>query len=294
MAEPVQSMTGFASLEGEKDGVAWQFEARSVNGRGLDVRVRLPNGLERVEPELRRLVAATFRRGNVGLSLSLKSGEAVSARYSVNERQLGAYLDAIQAMAASGSVAAPRADGLLALKGVIETEVTDEAATVEPIVVEEAQRLVAALAAVRREEGAHIVPVVRGQLAEIDRLRAAIDAHPERSLEAIKERLERQIDDLVAHREGLSQERLHQEAALMATRADVREELDRLAAHIAAATKLFDEGGPIGRKLDFLCQEFNRETNTICSKAPHHAITALGLELKAVVEQVREQVQNLE
>ncbi|WP_108659817.1 YicC/YloC family endoribonuclease [Acuticoccus kandeliae] len=294
MGAPIQSMTGFASLEGEVNGFAYQFDARSVNGRSLDLRLRLPPGMERVEPELRRLVNTTFKRGSVSLSLSLKRGE-VATRYTVNQVQLDAYIEAIQALAASGSVAAPRADGLLALKGVIETATEEEEASVdEATIAALGAELLAALEVNRREEGARIAPIILDQLSEMDRLRVEIDAHPERTIAAIKARFDRQLSDLLAGREGISPERLHQEAALMATRVDVREELDRLSAHIAASRELLEEGGPVGRKLDFLCQEFNRETNTICSKAPHHAITALGLSLKAVVEQMREQVQNLE
>lgn len=289
---PVQSMTGFASREGEHESLAWQMDVRSVNGRSLDLRLRLPAGLERHEPELRRMIAATFRRGNIAFSLMLRRDEA-AARYSVNHEQLEAYLEAIQSLAASGSVAAPRADGLLNLKGVIEVSGDEDTALTGPALMEEVRALLGDLATDRQGEGARIVPVILGQLETMDQLRAEIDAHPERSVEAIKARIDRQIAELLAGH-ALAPERLHQEAALLATRADVREELDRLAAHIAASRELLAEGGPVGRKLDFLAQELNRETNTICAKSPHHAITALGLELKAAVEQMREQVQNLE
>jgi uncharacterized protein (TIGR00255 family) len=285
-------MTGFATVAGEAGGVAWSLDARSVNGRTLDLRLRLPTGLDRHEPELRRLVGAAFKRGSIALSLTVKRGET-AARYDVNHDQLAAYVDAIQGLAASGSVAAPRADGLLALRGVIDVAVEDETEALDAVMMEAAGSVVAALEAERREEGARLVPTILAQLEEMERLRLLIDGHPERALPAIKARLDRQLSELLEGH-GLSPERLHQEAALLATRADVREELDRLAVHIAAARALIEEGGPVGRKLDFLSQELNRETNTICSKAPHHAITALGLDLKAVVEQFREQVQNLE
>ena len=288
----VQSMTGFASREGEVDGLAYQLDARSVNGRSLDVRIRLPAGFERQEPELRKTVAAKFRRGSIAISLSVRRAETAT-RFTVNQEQLAAYIDAISELAASGSVAAPRADGLLALRGVIDGARDDEAAITFDLA-GEVGPLLDALEADRLEEGARIAPVILEQLDAMERLREAIDNSPERSLEVIRDRLAGQIDELLKGTNALNPERLHQEAALLATRADVREELDRLTAHIAAARGLIAEGGPIGRKLDFLAQEFNRETNTICSKAPHHAVTALGLELKAVVEQMREQVQNLE
>jgi len=291
-AGAVQSMTGFAGLEREAGGLRFLIEARSVNGRSLDVRLRLPSGHERHETELRRRIGAAFRRGSVTLTLTVRRAEAAT-RYSVNHDQLAAYVDAIQALAASGAVAAPRADGLLALRGVVETTADEDAAVPDEDLLAAADSVISALKENRRAEGARLVPVVEEQLSEMERLRAAVDAHPERALPAVRDRLRKQIEELLP-KEGLSAERLHQEAALMATRADVREELDRLAAHVAAARALLEDGGAIGRKLDFLAQEFNRETNTICAKAPHHAITALGLELKAVVERFREQVQNLE
>ncbi|GAB5375065.1 MAG: YicC family protein [Acuticoccus sp.] len=294
MNAAVQSMTGFASREGEVDGLAYQFDVRSVNGRSLDVRVRLPAGHERLEPEIRKKVAAVFKRGSISISLNARRSEA-GTRYAVNHDQLSAYIDAIQSLAECGSVAAPRADGLLGLRGVIESATDlDSDGGKEPDLSGEIEPLLAALEADRLAEGSRIAPMVLEQLAEMERLGAAIDAHPARALPAVKARLSEQIEGLLGGTKGLSEERLHQEAALLATRADIREELDRLTAHIAAARALFAEGGPIGRKLDFLAQEFNRETNTICSKAPHHEITALGLDLKAVVEQMREQVQNLQ
>jgi uncharacterized protein (TIGR00255 family) len=288
----VQSMTGFAAVDRELGTLACQLEARSVNARSLDVRVRLPSGHERHEPAVRRQVSAVFRRGTITIGVTLRRSEA-GGRYVVNHDQLAAYLDAIQKLAASGAVAAPRADGLLALKGVVENAADAAEEIAEEDLAAAVDALLTALAGNRIAEGERIVPLIRDQLAAMDRLREAIDAHPERSPAAIKERLGRQIAELLSG-QGLSEERLHQEAALMATRADVREELDRLAAHTAAARALLDEGGPVGRKLDFLAQELNRETNTICAKAPHHGVTALGLELKAAVEQMREQVQNLE
>ncbi len=285
-------MTGFASLDTEVSGTRIGLEARSVNHRGLDVRTRLPSGFEAADARLRKAISGAFKRGSVTVSMSLRR-VSEAQRYTVNREQLAVYIDEIQAMAASGAVAAPRADGLLALKGVVEATQEDEtelaAQALDGLFVE----LLSALADNRREEGARLAPVIAGHLDEMDRLRVAIEGSPERELPAIKARLQGQIAALLDGA-GLSEERLHQEAALLATRADIREELDRLSAHIEAARQLLVAGGPMGRKLDFLSQELNRETNTICSKAPHHTITALGLELKSVVEQFREQVQNLE
>ena len=289
---PVQSMTGFAEVEDTSGGLGYAMEARSVNGRALDVKLRLPAGHERHESELRRRIAAAFRRGSVTLTLTLRRADA-AARYAVNRDQLAAYLDAVLPLTAEGTAAPPRGDGLLALKGVIETTADDSAAVPGEALFETADAVLIALARNRRDEGARLAAVIGEQLDEMERLFRLVDAHPERAPEAIHARLSRQIIGLL-DKEGLDPARLHQEAALLATRADVREELDRLEAHVDAARSLLTEGGAVGRKLDFLAQEFNRETNTICSKAPHHAITALGLELKAVVERFREQVQNLE
>ncbi|MEM8854259.1 MAG: YicC/YloC family endoribonuclease [Pseudomonadota bacterium] len=292
-ASAIQSMTGYSSIEGEREGVSYVFEARSVNGRSLDIRIRLPHGLERFEPVLRKAVTGLFRRGNVTVSLTVRGAES-TARYKVNHEQIGTYLLAIQDLAASGSVAAPRADGLLALKGVIEGMSDDDTDIVAPVVEGEAAQLFDGLLKDRTAEGERIAPLIGEFLARMDTLRHDIESHPERGTERVRARLDRQVSDLVAGNHGLSVERLHQEAVILATRADVREELDRLTAHIDAARALLAEGGPVGRKLDFLAQELTRETNTICAKSPHHAVTALGLELKATVEQMREQVQNLE
>ncbi|MEM7696286.1 MAG: YicC/YloC family endoribonuclease [Pseudomonadota bacterium] len=284
-------MTGFFSVEAVEGAATLVLDARSVNNRGLDVRLRLPSGYERQEAPLRRAIGERFKRGSIQVALTVRK-EAADTRFSVNQEQLGAYVEAIQALASSGSVAAPRADGLLALRGVIETasEEVDEAVDIAPHVA----ALLSGLEASRLEEGGRIAPAIAGQLDAMERIAVALDAHPERALPAIKARIDAQLADLLAPDNALSPERLHQEAALLATKSDIREELDRLAAHIAAARALMESGGAVGRKLDFLAQEFNRETNTICAKAPHHALTALGLELKAVVEQMREQVQNLE
>lgn len=285
-------MTGFASLDVEISGTRASFEARSVNHRSLDVRTRLPVGFEAADARLRKKVSDTFRRGSVTVSLNLRR-VSEAQRYTVNREQLAVYIDEIQAMAAIGAVAAPRADGLLALKGVVEAA-SDEDSTIAADELDGPfETLLAALAENRRAEGARLTPVITGHLDEMERLRVAIDGAPERDLSAIKARLHGQIAALLDGN-NLSEDRLHQEAALLATRADIREELDRLAAHIDGARVLMASGGPMGRKLDFLSQELNRESNTICSKAPHHTITAIGLELKAVVEQFREQVQNIE
>lgn len=292
-------MTGFATVSADAAGYAIRLDARSVNGRSLDVRLRLPNGLDVLEGPIRKKLAERFKRGSISLTLSVKRAETPDT-YTVNRTQLGIYLAAIQELASEGAVAAPRADGLLALRGVIEAagEGGEGAEEVEApdhdLILRLCDDLIEALAQNRIAEGAALTPVLRGRLDEMERLATDIDAMPERQLPAIKARLSAQIDALLADDKRLSDERLHQEAAMLATRADIREELDRLAAHIGACRALLSEGGPIGRKLDFLAQELGRETNTLCAKAIHQSVTAHGLALKAVVEQVREQVQNLQ
>ncbi|NBN64088.1 YicC/YloC family endoribonuclease [Pannonibacter tanglangensis] len=292
------SMTGFARVEGAAGPVRWTWELRSVNGKSLDLRLRLPSGLEELEGPLKEQAARVLSRGNVLANLSMQrdQGEAV---LTVNEAALEAVLRALQLLHRRMPEAAPPSlDGILAHKGVLELKepVEDEAsrAAFLSALAASFDTALVALAEMRAREGAAIGAVLGGHLDTIALATAAAEAVPARQPEAIRARLKQQVEDLVGAVPALDPQRLAQEAALLAAKADVREELDRLTAHVGAARKLLAEGGPVGRKLDFLAQEFNREANTLCSKSNDVALTAIGLELKAVIDQLREQVQNLE
>lgn len=291
----LSSMTGFASTRGGGNGVSWVWEARSVNGRGLDVRLRLPPGWDRLDPVVRERVAKRFKRGSLSLSLAISQTEAV-ARYTLNESHLEAILALIRPLHARGDVAPPTADGLLAIKGVLEpVEVgTNGDAALDGDVLAGFDQVLDQLKANRRAEGARLADVVRTQVTTIGTLAATARSHPSRNPEAIRDRLAAQVAALLDASATLDPARLHQEAALLATRADIAEELDRLAGHVEAAEALIAEGGAVGRRLDFLAQECHREANTLTAKSVHREVTAVGLELKVVVDQLREQVQNLE
>jgi uncharacterized protein (TIGR00255 family) len=293
----IKSMTGFSRVEGSAGRAAWHWELRSVNGRGLDVRLRLPAGAEAMEPKVREAVGRHLVRGSVTVSLSTESrGEAVRIR--LNEEALAQVVKAAQHIRELTDAAPPAADGLMGIKGVLEVVEAEESA-------EEAEARVAAMLATLEEglralvqaragEGARLQAVLEANLAEVDRLVSLVAASPARTPDAIAQRLKEQIARLLDTSTALDPDRLHQEAVLLATRADVEEELKRLNAHIAAARELLGEEGAVGRKFDFLTQEFNREANTLCSKANDVDITRAGLALKTVIDQMREQVQNIE
>lgn len=293
----LQSMTGFARGEGNAHGLQWTWELRSVNGKGLDLRIRLPQGYERLEPEVRRRFTEAFRRGNIQISLSV-SDEAASVRPVVNETALEAVLAIARDIAGRAEAEPPRIDGLMNLRGVLEFREPETGA--EATAARDAACLDGLVAAIgdlksmREGEGAAMGVVLDGHLTSIEKLAKTIEADPSRSIDAIRQRLSAQVAILLDAGSGLDPNRLHAEAALLAAKADVREELDRLFAHVAASRDLFAAGGSIGRRMDFLAQEFNREANTICSKSNAAAVTAAGLELKVVIDQLREQIQNLE
>ena len=293
----VASMTGFARREGGDQQQTWVWEAKSVNGKGLDVRVRVPSGLDRLEHEVRSRVPKVCARGNVSVSLSLERGEQ-RQQLQVNREMLDQLVRLTRELREEVDAEPPRLDGLLAVRGVLETveEPEDEAARTarEQAMLADLQALLDDLAAARVQEGKALQELAESHLSEIARLTEEARQSAASQPEALRERLRRQVQELLDTRTGLSEDRLAQEAALLASKADVREELDRLDAHIAAARELLGEGGAIGRRLDFLCQEFNRETNTLCSKAGDVALTRIGLSLKNAVEQLREQVQNIE
>ena len=291
---PLSSMTGFARREGGVDGVSWVWEARSVNGKSLDLRLRTPAGFERLETVARAELAKRFRRGNVTLNLSLGRSETGSA-LRINREVLDQLVALVREV--NGDTAPVQVDALLGIRGVVETA-DSASAELNAAVEAEAGAAVAPLLddllAARLEEGERLRDVLAAQIDHIAELvgqaRASAAAQPE----ALKARLKAQLDLLLEARPPLAEDRLAQEVALLVGRSDVREELDRLDAHIGQARGLLAAGSGVGRRLDFLCQEFNREANTLCSKAADVALTRIGLDLKAVIEQFREQIQNIE
>ena len=291
----ISGMTGFGRAEGAHQGWTWAVEARSVNGRNLEVRFRGPPGFESLERAARDLAQARFQRGQLTVGVQAKRSEgAVAVR--LNLEQLERYLALGEPYLASGRAAPPTLDGLLALKGVIESEDAvedpDARAALEAAMAASIGGALEALLAARREEGASLLGVLSGFLDRIAELVAQAEALAAEQPAAIKERFARRMSELIG--EAAPEERIVQEAAAMATKADVREELDRLAGHVTAARQLLAGDGGVGRRLDFLTQEFMREANTLCSKSASSALTSVGLDLKAVIDQFREQVQNVE
>jgi uncharacterized protein (TIGR00255 family) len=292
---PLSGMTGFAREEGASGAWRWTVEARSVNGRGLEVRLRAPQGFDSLDRAAREAAQARFQRGQLNLTLQAKR-EGPAAGPQVDQVQLERYLVLCEPFVSSGRAVPPAMDGLLALPGVIAaagaaTDEDLEAAELE--MVASVGRALDALKAARGEEGAALAPILGGLVDQIEALTAQAAAEAKDQPAIIKERFAKRIADLVDHG-GELEARIVQEAAVMAGRADVREELDRLAGHVAAARALLMGDGPAGRRLDFLTQEFMREANTLCSKAALPGLTTIGLELKAVIDQLREQVQNVE
>jgi uncharacterized protein (TIGR00255 family) len=297
MTQPLASMTGYARAGGVAAAASFSCEMKSVNARGLEIRLRLAPGLDTLEARLRQRIGAVLSRGSVTVGLSLER-EAGAGEIVVNERALGAVLAIMQRLEDSIAVQPPTLDGILALKGVIEQRehvmTPEEQAALEAGVLACADRCLADLVAVRRAEGEQLRSVLVAHIDTIARLTEAAEAHPSRSREVIVARLREQVAELLAAGVGLSVDRLAQEALILATKADIREEIDRLDAHVASARSLIAGGGPVGRKLDFLAQELNREANTLCSKSNAVDLTAIGLDLKAAIDQLREQVQNVE
>jgi len=290
-------MTGFARQEGGDGTLAWTWEIKSVNGKNLDLRCRVPSGYEALEMAARTIAQARCARGNLQLTLTVNRGQA-PVKLQVNRDVLDPLLDLIRELEDEVRAAPPRLDGLLAVRGVLET--VEEQETEEQMAARtaamEADLVLAleALIAMRRAEGLRLDAMAAGHLAEIERLTAAAGETAAARPEALRARLKAQVEELLEAVPALPEERLAQEAAILAAKADVREELDRLGAHVAAARELLAEGQAIGRRMDFLCQELNREANTLCAKSQDVALTRIGLDLKAVIDQLREQVQNIE
>ena len=291
----ISGMTGFGRADGALDGWTWTVEARSVNGRSLEVRYRGPGGFDNLERLTKAAAQGRLSRGQVTLGVQAKRAEGSEPAPRVNETVLANYLKLANQLAEEGAVP-PSADGLLALRGVIEVaeevEGPEAHAAVEGAIAATIEQALDALKLSRQREGEQLTPVIRDFVGTIEALVARAELEASSQTEAIRERFTRRISELAPDAPGL-EERIFLEAAALATKADVREELDRLTAHVDSARTLLQQP-PAGRKLDFLMQEFMREANTLCSKSATTPLTGIGLELKAVIEQLREQVQNVE
>ena len=293
----IKSMTGFARADGTLGPMAWHWELRSVNGRGLDIRLRLPPGFDALEPRIREAVGKRISRGSLTINLNVKRTHG-QTEIRLNEAALRQVLTAVERIRATAQVAAPGAEALLNVRGVLELvepeETEVEAAARAEAMLAGLDRALDGMIDARAAEGGRLGAIVAQQLDQIQRLAALVERLPARAPAAVRQRLKEQVAKLMEPGVMLDETRLYQEAALLEARSDVEEELKRLAAHVDAARALLDAKEPAGRRLDFLAQEFNRESNTLCSKSNAAAVSAIGLELKSVVDQFREQVQNLE
>jgi uncharacterized protein (TIGR00255 family) len=296
-APTLTSMTGFARTTGAWRDLTWVWEIKSVNGKALDLRFRLPPGFDGVESSARVLAAAHVKRGNLQINLAVQTATGLTG-LKINAALLEQLVVVAENLRDRLGSAPIQAENLLSLRGVLEAE--------EPLLPEEDARerdahvlasfetTIIALAQSRKDEGERLRAVLDGQLSRIAELTAAARDNPSRSVDAIRQRLADQVARLLEQSDSFDAQRLHQEAMLLATRADIQEELDRLASHMMAAHALMHMREPVGRKFDFLTQEFNREANTLCSKANDPSLTSIGLDLKTVIDQLREQVQNIE
>ena len=290
----IESMTGFARKEiAGPDGSRIVCEIRSVNGKSLDMRLKLPPGLERLEAQIRQIVQGKIARGNLQLVVSHEEGVAASSLH-INH----ALVDRILALSASlrdrHGLEMPTVGELLSMRGVVDSAASPEIPELDDLLLRAIALACDELKAFRGQEGAALVSLLSDQMHKISLLVERAETDGSRAPAAIRERLAAQVRLLMESVQGFDEQRLTMEAALLATKADIREELDRLKGHVEAVRNLLNGEGPVGRKLDFLAQEFNREANTLCSKSNAVPITEIGLELKAVVDQFREQVQNLE
>ena len=291
-------MTGFARGDGSADSLSWVWEARSVNGRGLDVRLRVPPGYDAVEAAARDILSKRITRGSVTLTLTTERPAGLGT-VRLNEGVLADVMKAAARVTELSGGSRPDTAALMSIKGVLEAgESAVETPAVrgarEQALIKSCELTVDRLVEARRAEGTRLQAILAEQLGEIRRVAGEVRVSPSRTPEAIRSRLGEMIGRILETSNGFDKDRLHQEAVLAATRADVEEELARLDAHVAAAHDILSENGAVGRKLDFLAQEFNREANTLCSKANTVDITRLGLTLKTTIDQLREQVQNIE
>ncbi len=298
----LQSMTGFSRVignhESENGDIRFVWEIRSVNGKGLDIRLRLPHGFDAVEHQARAIMGKYFARGSFQATLTIEN-KMDGEQLVINEAFVEKLMSVGERLKDKYGLKSARLDGILSIRGVVEPAGSGvdekEQLSYNKALLQGFERALTAIKTARQEEGAALSLLLNGQLVQIENLCQAARRDTSRSVEAIKARLSAQVSLLLeASNKSLDADRLHLEAAFLATKADIQEELDRLDTHIHAARSLIASGGAIGRKLDFLCQEFNREANTLCSKSNAASITAIGLELKGIIDQFREQVQNLE
>jgi uncharacterized protein (TIGR00255 family) len=291
-------MTGFARAAASDERFAWTWEARSVNGRSLDVRCRVAAGFDQLESPARSAASKLFNRGNINLTLGIER-KGGAARVVINREVLDQVLALVKDLEGKVNAAPPRLDGLLAVRGVVDTvegvdEDEDARTARDTAVLKTLDAALQQLKAAREAEGRALAGTLAAHIDEIEALTREAGGLAAAQPAAMKARLEAQLAELLGSQPPLPAERLAQEVALLATRGDVREELDRLAAHIAAARALLSDKGAIGRRLEFLAQEFNREANTLCSKSADVALTQTGLALKAVIDRLREQAANVE
>lgn len=293
----LSSMTGFARSHGTSGPYAFEWELKSVNAKGFDFRLRVPAGWDDVETAARKRATELLSRGTVYANLTVKRTGAASV-VRINEDVLSSILKVAGEISARTDAVAPSVDGLLGIKGVLEVVEPEsdetEMQTARAAVSASFEQALQSLIDMRKREGTSLGQILTQRMDEIERLAQRAEAAPGRKPEAIRARLAEQIAVLLETSDRFDADRLSQEALMIAAKADIREELDRIASHIAQTRELLDKGGAVGRRLDFLAQEFNREVNTTCSKSNDIELTNTGLEMKSVVEQFREQVQNLE
>ncbi len=295
---PLSSMTGFAEGRGAQGNLRWRWEVRSVNGRNLDIRLRIPAGYEGLEPGARILAGERFGRGSIQAALTVTTEEG-GRGFRIDSETLSEAVQVAKRVAEETGLPPARVDGLLALRGVVVQEDAaqlddDERSARNAAMLASLADALDQMAIARTDEGTKIEKMLLSQVDEIEARTAEGRKLAANLPQAFRDKMQAQLDELLGPGSNVPEERLAQEVALLATRADLREEMDRLAAHCQEARNLFGASGPTGRKLDFLAQEFNREANTLCAKSSDIALTREGLALKAVIDQFREQVQNVE
>lgn len=294
---PLKSMTGFARTTGASAPWRWTWEIKAVNARGLDIRVRTPQGFDALEAASRNRLAAALTRGTCYANLNAVR-ETATPEVRINHAALNALRETLAAMPPAAGIAPASMDGLLAIRGMVDVveagDSEETVARVQEAMLASLDAAIAELLDMRTREGAALCEVLTRRLDEISALTHRAENCPGRKADAVRARLEASLNELAASPLALDPARLHQEALMMAAKADIREELDRLVAHVGAARDLIASGEPAGRKLDFLAQELGRESNTLCAKSNDRELTAIGMELRVAVEQFREQVQNIE